>query len=204
MKKHIGAKRAVGFDHKIRRKLSKEQMEGNVQDEKSVVNRPAVLLVYSDYTPSSGPKRVRDIMKDEAEELLKGRVAFFNAWKPLCEKVEELPLAMCDVRTSADADFLAMKLKYRERTGEIFVLRHSPKHEWYYILWMESKHAILLKTYDSETDGRVRFTGHSAFEDSNSPGSPLQRESIEIRTIAFFKANLGSLKAFPLPRQKLR
>ena len=57
MKKHIGAKRAVGFDHKIRRKLSKEQMEGNVQDEKSVVNRPAVLLVYSDYTPSSGPKK---------------------------------------------------------------------------------------------------------------------------------------------------
>ena len=129
MKKHIEAKRTVGFEHKIRRELSKEQMEGNVQDKKSVVNRTAVLLVHSDYTPSSGPKRVRDIMKDEAEELLKGQVAFFNAWKPLSEKVEELPLAMCDVRTSADVHFLAMKLKYRERTGEIFVLRHSPKHE---------------------------------------------------------------------------
>ena len=45
-------------------------MEGNVQDEKSVVNRPAVLLVHSDYTPSAGPKRVQDIMKDEAQELL--------------------------------------------------------------------------------------------------------------------------------------
>ena len=86
MKKHIEAKRAVGFDHKIRRKLSKEQMEGNVQDEKSVVNRPAVLLVYSDYTPSYEPKRVQDIMKDETEELLKGRVAFFNVWKPFLKK----------------------------------------------------------------------------------------------------------------------
>ncbi|MGA1549860.1 MAG: CmcJ/NvfI family oxidoreductase, partial [bacterium] len=130
--------------------------------------------------------RVRDIMKDEAEELLKGRVAFFNVWKPFCEKVEELPLAMCDARTSTDEDFLTMKLKYRERTGEIFVLRHSTKHEWYYFPWMESKHAILLKTYDSETDGRARFTGHSAFEDPNSPASPQQRESIEIRTMAFF------------------
>jgi len=186
VKEHTGAKRVVVFDHTIRRRMSKEQMEGNVQDEKSVVNRPAVLLVHSDYTHSSGPQRVRDIMKDEAEELLKGRVAFFNVWKPFCEKVEELPLAMCDARTSTDEDFLTMKLKYRERTGEIFVLRHSPKHEWYYFPWMESKHAILLKTYDSETDGRARFTGHSAFEDPNSPASPQQRESIEIRTMAFF------------------
>ena len=66
------------------------------------------------------------------------------------------------------------------------MLRHSLKHEWYYIPWMESKHAILLKTYDSETDGRARFTGHSAFEDPNSPASPQQRESIKIRTMAFF------------------
>ena len=117
-------------------------------------------------------------MKDETEELLKGRVAFFNVWKPFCRKVEKLPLAMSDPRTSTDEDFLAMKLRYRERTGEIFVLRYSPKHEWYYFPWMESKHAILLRTYDSETDGRLQFIGCSAFEDPNSLTSPLQRESI--------------------------
>ena len=122
----------------------------------------------------------------EAEELLKGRLAFFNVLKPFCEKVEELPLAVCDARTSIDEDFLTMKLKYRERTGEFFVLRHSPKYEWYYFPWIESKHAIFLKTYDSGTDGRARFTGHSAFQDANSPASTQQRESIEIRTMAFF------------------
>ena len=75
-------------------------MEGNVQDQKSVVNRLAALLVHIDYTPSSGLKRVWDVMKDETDELLKGRVAFFNVWKPFCEKVEKLPLAMSDPRTS--------------------------------------------------------------------------------------------------------
>ena len=45
VKEHIGAKRVVVFDHTIR-KLSKEQMEGNVQD--SVVNLP--LLVHSDFS----------------------------------------------------------------------------------------------------------------------------------------------------------
>ena len=58
VKEHTGAKLVVVFDHMIRRRMSKEQVEGNVQDEQSVVNRPAVLLVHSDYTTSSGPQRV--------------------------------------------------------------------------------------------------------------------------------------------------
>ena len=43
-----------------------------------------------------------------------------------------------------------------------------------------------LKTYDSATDGRARFIGHSAFEDPTTPPNAPMRESIEIRTMAFF------------------
>jgi hypothetical protein len=51
---------------------------------------------------------------------------------------------------------------------------------------MTPEYAIMLKTYDSATDGRARFIGHSAFIDPNSrPDAPM-RESIEIRTMAFF------------------
>lgn len=186
VQRHTGARRVVVFDHTLRRRMSDEQMQGNVQDEKSVTNRPAVLLVHSDYTPTSGPQRVRDLFPEEAEDLLQRRVAFYNVWKPLYETVEELPLALCDARTSCDEDFLTMKLMYRERTGEIFVLRHSPTHRWYYFPRMAPEHAILLKTYDSEMDGRARFTGHSAFEDPTTPEVHRKRESIEIRTMAFF------------------
>jgi hypothetical protein len=51
---------------------------------------------------------------------------------------------------------------------------------------MTPEHAIMLKTYESETDGRARFVGHSAFEDPNTPPDAPMRESIEIRTMAFF------------------
>jgi hypothetical protein len=51
---------------------------------------------------------------------------------------------------------------------------------------MEHDQALLLKTFDSETDGRARFMGHSAFEDPNSTPDALQRDSIEVRTMAFF------------------
>jgi hypothetical protein len=177
---HTGAKRVEVFDHTIRKRLPADLKA------QTTVQRPAVLLVHSDYTVASGPQRVRDLLPDQAEGLLQRRVAFYNVWKPLYRRVEELPLAMCDATTHAAADMLRMELKYRERTGEIYVMRWSPKHRWVYFPQMEATQALLLKTYDSETDGRARFMGHSAFEDpSTLPDAP-RRESIEVRTMAFF------------------
>lgn len=180
VKRHTGAKRVVVFDHTIRKRMPADL---KVQ---TTVQRPAVMLVHSDYTPRSGPQRVRDILPDEADALLQRRVAFYNVWKPLYQRVEELPLAMCDTQTQVDEDLLIMELKYRERTGEIYVMRHSPQHRWMYFPHMEARHALLLKTYDSETDGRARFMGHTAFEDPTTPPGAPKRESIEVRTMAFF------------------
>ena len=180
VKRSTGAQRVEVFDHTIRKRLPADL---KVQ---TTVQRPAVLLVHSDYTVKSGPQRVHDIVPGDAEALLQRRVAFFNVWKPLYRRVEELPLAMCDARTHAPQDMLRMDLKYRERTGEIYVMRYAPSHRWYYFPQMEPHKALLLKTYDSETDGRARFMGHTAFEDpSTLPDAP-RRESIEVRTMAFF------------------
>jgi hypothetical protein len=178
----VGAKRVVIFDHTIRAKSNEKQQTNEFTTSK----RAPVMLVHCDYTPHSGPLRVRQLLADEADELLNRRVAFFNFWKPFRRTVEERPLAMCDVTSSSPEDFITMKLRYRDRDGEIFVMRYAPKHRWWYFPRMTPDQAILLKTYDSETDGRARFIGHSAFEDPNtSPDAPM-RESIEIRTMAFF------------------
>ncbi len=180
VKAHTGAHRVEVFDHTIRKRLPTDL---SVQ---TTVQRPAVLLVHSDYTVKSGPQRVRDIVPADADELLKHRVAFYNLWKPLYRTVEELPLAMCDATTHDAGDMLRMDLKYRERTGEIYVMRHSPRHRWLYFPRMRSDQALLLKTYDSQTDGRARFMGHTAFEDPNTRPDAPKRESIEVRTMAFF------------------
>ena len=180
VKLHTGAQRVVVFDHTIRKRLPADLKA------QTTVQRPAVLLVHSDYTVASGPLRVRDILPAEADALLQRRVAFYNVWKPLYRRVEELPLAMCDASTHAPEDMLRMELKYRERTGEIYVMRHSPAHRWVYFPQMEAHHALLLKTYESETDGRARFMGHSAFEHPDTAPDAPRRESIEVRTMAFF------------------
>jgi hypothetical protein len=53
---------------------------------------------------------------------------------------------------------------------------------------MQPDEALLLKCYDSATDGRARFAPHTAFEDPTTPADAQPRESIEIRTLVFHEA----------------
>lgn len=182
LKKTTGAKRVLVFDHTIR---SERNATKALTDEKNTSQRSPVMLVHCDYTAESGPLRVRQLLGDEADDLLSRRVTFINVWKPL-NVVEERPLAMCDVESCKDEDFFKLFLRYRDRVGENYVMQHSPRHKWWYFPQMTPQKAILLKTFDSETDGRARFVGHTAFVDPTSaPDAPL-RESVEIRTICFY------------------
>lgn len=178
----VGAQRVKIFDHTIRAKVN----EANQNTDINTSRRAPVRVVHCDYTPNSGPLRVRQVLPEEAERLLGRRVAFYNFWLPLRNPVEEMPLAMCDVTSAAPEDLLTMVLRYRERTGEIFVMRHAASHKWWYFPRMQPHHCLLLKTYDSECDGRARFMAHSAFDDPDTPQGARMRESIEIRTMAFY------------------
>ena len=178
----VGARRVVVFDHTIRSKVN----DGQQTAEHTTTQRAPVMLVHCDYTPLSGPLRVRQLLPAEADALLSRRVAFYNFWKPLRRPVEEKPLSMCDVTSTSPGDMLKMVLRYRARTGEIYVMRHSGGHRWWYFPGMTPEDVLLLKTYESETDGRARFLGHSAFDDPDTRPDAAVRESIEIRTMAFF------------------
>lgn len=183
LKQTIGAKRVFVFDHTIR---TASNAAKKLTEEKNTSQRAPVMLVHCDYTAESGPLRVRQLLEDEADDLLSRRVAFLNVWKPIHRIVEERPLAMCDVSTSPPDDFFKLHLRYRDRNGENYVMRHSPNHKWWYFPKMTPEQVILLKTYDSEADGRAKFVGHTAFADPTSrPDAPM-RESVEIRTMAFF------------------
>ncbi len=51
---------------------------------------------------------------------------------------------------------------------------------------MRRDEALIFKVFDSETDGRARFTAHTSFEDPNTPDDAPPRESIEMRALVFF------------------
>ena len=183
LRERLGCKRVLVFDHTIR---SARNDKKKLTQETNTSQRSPVMLVHCDYTAESGPLRIKQLLGDEADELLKGRCAFINVWKPVRVVVEEKPLAMCDVTTSPDADFMKLFLHYRDRIGENYVMRHSEGQKWYYFPKMTPEQVILLKTFDSAQDGTARFVGHTAFIDPNSPPNAPQRESCEIRTIVFY------------------
>ena len=98
----------------------------------------------------------------------------------------DVPFGFCDAQSLDKQDFVATDLKYRDRTGEIYSIRHNDQHRWYFIGNMQADEVMLLKCFDSLEDGRARYTAHSAFRDPAAPADTLPRRSIEARTIAFF------------------
>ena len=178
IKAESGASRVVVFDHTLRTE------DAGLRESRKI--REVVRRVHNDYTEWSAPQRVRDLVPDEAETLLKGRFAIIQVWRPIRLPVETFPLAICDARSLSDENLVVTKRRYQDRVGETYAITFNPAHRWYWFPHMRREEALVFKVYDSMRDGRARWTAHTAFEDPTSPPNPRPRESIEIRTLAFF------------------
>jgi hypothetical protein len=178
VKRETGAAKVVVFDHTVR--TADRAVERGL--------RTPVRSVHNDYTEKSGPQRVRDLLPPaEAEVRLKKRFAEYNVWRNIAaEPVEMTPLGLVDSQSIAPRDLAVCDLVYADRTGEIYQGVFNADHQWHYFPAMSRDEAILIKCYDSEKDGRARFSLHSAFDDPTSPANARPRQSIEVRTLAFF------------------
>jgi hypothetical protein len=177
-----GASRVFIFDHTVRRRVH------GADDRAAGLPRQPATRVHVDHTAKSGPQRVRDFFGDEAEALLRGRVQVINLWRPIRGPLRDAPLAVCDARSVAPRDLVPSDLVYKNRVGETYAVTFNPAHQWFYVPDMQPNEALLLKCFDSATDGRARFAPHTAFEDPTAPPDVLPRESIELRTLVFHTA----------------
>jgi hypothetical protein len=168
----LGASRVVVFDHNTRNAGLPGQ---------SIPSRQ----VHNDHTINSAPRRVRDHLGEEAEELLKHRFGVVNVWRPIRGPVLDSPLALCDARSFTDKDLIASDLVYAHVRGETSRVEFKPEHRWFYFSEQQSDEVILIRVHDSADDGRARLSFHTSFENPIAVGAP-PRESIEVRTLVFF------------------
>lgn len=173
-----GASRVVIFDHTLR--------SGDEAEREAKLVREPVLSAHNDYTEWSGPQRVREIMGDEAEALLARRFAIIQVWRAINEPIESNPLAVADALTVSMEDLMIAERRYPHRVGQTYRLKHNPNHRWFYFPRMHRNEAIVFKVFDSEKDGRARFTPHTAFDDPTSAPGSRPRQSIEARAFAFY------------------
>ncbi|HVC57721.1 MAG TPA: CmcJ/NvfI family oxidoreductase [Stellaceae bacterium] len=178
IKQVSGARRVVVFDHTLRTASDAQRETRKIRD---IVSR-----VHNDYTEWSGPQRLRDVMGDEAEALLQGRFAIIQVWRPINHPVESHPLAICDAQSVKPANLVVNERRYADRVGQTYGITYDPGQRWYWFPHMRPDEALVFKVYESVEDGRARWTAHTAFADPSAPPSARPRESIEIRTLAFF------------------
>ncbi len=173
-----GASRVLVFDHTLR--------SGDETEREARQIREPVLAAHNDYTEWSGPQRVRELLPGEAEDLLRHRFAIIQVWRAINKPITANPLAVADARSVAPGDLLISERRYPHRVGQTYRLRYSPAHRWFYFPAMRRDEALVFKVFDSEKDGRARFTPHTSFDDPDSPAGAPPRQSIEARALAFF------------------
>ena len=175
-----GATKVHVFDH-TRRADSRSMRE------EKVVREPAG-VIHNDYTAASAAKRVRDLFSpDEAEDLLSRRFAIINVWRSSNGKpIQTAPLALCDARSVSDDDLITVERHSKDRIGEVQQVLQNNNHRWFYFSQMQANEALLIKTFDSATDGRAQFSVHTAFEDPTAAADAIPRESIETRALLFY------------------
>jgi len=178
IRRESGASRVVIFDHALR--------SGDEAEREEKLIRNPVLQAHNDYTEWSGPNRLREILPDEADELLKRRFAIIQVWRAVHRPIQANPLALADAQSVSFEDLMVAERRYPHRVGQTYRLKYNPSHRWIYFPEMRPDEAIVFKVYDSEKDGRARFTAHTSFQDPATPAGALPRQSIEMRAFALF------------------
>lgn len=180
-----GASEVIVFDHQIRqREAGRPSLTFGRAGDGSKAG--AVGRVHVDYSEVTGRKRLHRVLgiQDAAES--RGRFSIVNVWRSIKGPVLDTPLAVCDARSVAVDDLVAANIRYQTRSGEIYLLRHSSRHRWYYYSAMDWNEALVFKQYDSLISGVSRFTPHGAFDHPEANEFTPLRESIEVRCLVIY------------------
>ena len=173
-----GAARVHVFDHTLR--------SGDENEREAKLIREPVLWAHNDYTEWSAPQRLRDLFPEEAETLLARRYAIIQVWRAINRPIQSNPLAIADAASVVFEDLLIAERRYPGRVGQTYRFRYNPAHRWFYFPEMKREEALVFKVFDSEKDGRARFTAHTSFNDPQTPTGAPPRQSIEARAFAFY------------------
>lgn len=188
LKSATGALAVFIFDHNVRSKARSDRGDPGV--------RMPVDGAHNDYTLSSGPRRIREVLEEnDALDLIDHRAALINVWRPIMGPVQDQPFAICDARSTTLEDFIPTDIQHFQEgnlnepslTGQIYSFKHSDAHRWFYVADMQPDDVILLKCYDTADDGRAVFTGHTGFRNPACPPESKPRESIELRTVVVYR-----------------
>lgn len=179
-----GGRSAYVFDHLVR---EREAGKGELSFGRSERGQHAAPngRIHNDYTELSGRRRLGLVLGDVPENRMP-RYCIINVWRSLRGPVWDTPLAVCDARSVDATDLIEAEVRYPNRSGEIYVARHTARHSWWYYSGLDRHEALIFKQYDSRLSGIARFVPHAAFLHPDAPAGAPPRSSIEARCLVVF------------------
>jgi len=161
-------------------------------DKSDFVNSHPARFVHVDYSRKSF-EEFAQMQLNEANEThshLERRFVAYNIWRVLTPPPQDVPLAVCDARTTSPddvtvGDAVIDSPNEPERRFESSLYHANPGHRWFWYSDMTPDEALVFKAFDSDLD-RVQGCPHSAFDSPDCPVNVPPRASAEIRAFAFY------------------
>lgn len=129
------------------------------------------------------------------------RFLISSYWRTFSAPPQDVPLALCDGRSSfageeksntlfivdefPEGEALTAPVEGEDQMLAASIFSHSPAMRWWYFSHMNVDDALLFKFHDSDHSVTWRCP-HTAFHDPSFPGAHA-RESIEARSVAFWE-----------------
>ena len=129
------------------------------------------------------------------------RFLISSFWRTFSPPPQDVPLALCDGRSSfggeeksntlfvvdafPEGEELVRPVEGEDQRIAATIFSHHPGHRWWYFSNMEADDVLLFKFHDSDHTRTWRCP-HSAFIDASAAGANI-RESIEVRSVAFWE-----------------
>ncbi len=159
--------------------------------------QPRAADVHTDYSPANA--------EDTAPKHTNGdskysRFAFINVWRAITPGPQDWPLAVVDARSVSPDEGTAYPMIIVDNIPEQLPIlpqppytieganfSFKPEHRWYYFRDMKIDEVLVFKLYDSERHhGSESWRcPHTDFFNPTEGARP--RESVEVRTICYFK-----------------
>merc|ERR1719387_144976 len=167
-------------------------------------------VVHTDFRAKRSVQRYYEqpVSVRDGNGAANGKYIMINAWRNISDTapIFNNTLACCDqTSVSSPDDYLSVDVPLTaEATAEQYRLKShaAHRHKWYYFPQMKKDEVLLFIQYDSDVNNPTRFCFHTAFDDPTVDPKLPQRESVEVRAIAFFAPPIQP-SADPVQRRRL-
>ena len=161
-------------------------------------------MAHCDYSSLNAFNLLSSVKPEGIDTVgFKGRICVYNIWRNInpSSPILNHHLAMCDGSSvTAPDDFVYYDHHEAGSISETFHMapQNSRHHKWYYYNYMSSDEALLFTQFDSDCRAKCRYTPHSSIT-LNNEFINFERESIEVRMVAFFRSEENTLPDLTIP-----